>query len=308
MKRSARGRVHDKITAIATTFFPAYIVRGEEKSLMIDSGVNHMGPYYLAEISRVFGDGGHPDYLLFTHSHYDHVGSGSYLQRRLPGMRLGGHERMAALARKPSALATMNRLSADHVELFMYNPADEDVTLRPFEVNVILKRGDEIDLGGLTCRVYEVPGHTRDSLAYYFPEIEALFCGDACGVLRTGVKDLLQVEFVSSYQDYVNSLQFMISLEPKVVCPAHNWVLTDGDAARFLERSLAETFRYRASIKSLSRRRRGRHTEGHRRYSLGRLRRRRPFASPEGRFSSQPERSGEIIAEIRAGGEVKPAG
>ena len=28
-----------------------------------------------------------------------------------------------------------------------------------------LKDGDEISLGGLTCRVYEVPGHTKDSLA-----------------------------------------------------------------------------------------------------------------------------------------------
>ncbi len=308
MKRSARGRVHDKITAIATTFFPAYIVRGEEKSLMIDSGVNHMGPYYLAEISRVFGDGGHPDYLLFTHSHYDHVGSGSYLQRRLPGMRLGGHERMAALARKPSALATMNRLSADHVELFMYNPADEDVALRPFEVDVILKQGDEIDLGGLTCRVYEVPGHTRDSLAYYFPEIEALFCGDACGVLRTGVKDLLQVEFVSSYQDYVNSLQFMISLEPKVVCPAHNWVLTDGDAARFLERSLAETFRYRASIEAYLDAAGGDIQKAIEDIALADFDGDDPSLPPRAAFLANLSAQVKHIAEIRAGGEVKPAG
>jgi glyoxylase-like metal-dependent hydrolase (beta-lactamase superfamily II) len=248
MKRPASGRVHERITAIATTSYPAYIVRGETKSLMIDSGVNLMRPFYLAEIRRMFGDGGRPDYLFFTHSHYDHVGSGDYLKRHLPGLRLGAHERTAALVRKPSALETMNHLSASHLELREYNLAGEDVTLHPFEIDIVLKQGDEIDLGGLTCRVYEVPGHTRDSLAFYFPEIEALFPGDACGVLRTGTDDLLQVEFVASYQDYVDSLRLMISLAPKIVCPAHNWVLTDDDAARFLERSLAETFRYRELI------------------------------------------------------------
>jgi len=217
---------------------------------MIDSGVNHMGPYYLAEIRRVFGADGRPDYLFFTHSHYDHVGSGDYLKQHLPGLRLGGHERTAALVQRPSALETMNRLSADHADLLAYNPAGEDVTLHPFVIDVVLKQDDEIDLGGLTCRVYETPGHTRDSLAYYFPEIEALFPGDACGVLRTGPEDLLQVEFVSSFQDYVDSLRLMISLHPKIVCPAHNGVLTDADATRFLQRSLAETFRYRESIEA----------------------------------------------------------
>lgn len=248
MKRPAKGRVHERITAIGTTGFPAYIVRGETKSLMIDSGVNLLGPRYLTDIKSMFGDGGRPDYLFLTHSHYDHAGSADYLKQHLPGLRLGAYERVAALARRPSALETMNRLSAAHVELLEYNPAGEDVTLHSFDIDILLRQGDEVDLGGLTCQVHEVPGHTRDSLAYYFPEIEALFPGDACGVLRTAEGGPIQVEFVASYQDYVESLERLISLEPKIVCPAHNWALTGDDAAAFLERSLAETFRYRELI------------------------------------------------------------
>ncbi len=250
MKQPAKGRIHERITAIATASYPAYIVRGDEQHLMIDAGLNLLGPRYLASIEDMLRKGGQLDCLFLTHSHYDHVGSAGYLKRHLPGLKIGAHERVAGLVRKPSVLETMNRLSMDHAEFLKQGSADEDLTVQPFDIDIILKQGDEFDLGGLTCRVYETPGHTRDSLAFYFPEIRAMFPGDACGVLRADRENGLQVEFVASYQDYVDSLRLMTALEPEIVCLAHNWVLTHKEAAEFLERSLAETFQYRELIES----------------------------------------------------------
>jgi len=248
MKSPALGPIHERITAIGIPEYPAYVIQGTQRTLMIDSGVNHLGPLYVSSLADLLGDASWLDYLLLTHSHYDHVGSAGYLRRRIPGLKIGAHERVAGLVRKPSVLERMERLSASHDELLRYNTAGEDVTMGPFEIDVALEQGDEIDLGELTCTVYETPGHTRDSLAFYFPEIQALFPGDATGVLRTGPGTPLQVEFVASYQDYVDSLSLMISLQPGCVCLPHNWVLTHEDATEFLAYSLAETSRYRAFI------------------------------------------------------------
>ncbi|MBN1631256.1 MAG: MBL fold metallo-hydrolase [Thermoleophilia bacterium] len=248
MKSPALGPIHDRITAIGISEYPAYVIQGTHRTLMIDSGVNHLGPLYLSSLADLLGNVSRLDYLLLTHSHYDHVGSAGYLRRFIPGLKIGAHERVAELVRKPSVLERMDRLSASHDELLRHNPAGEDVTTGPFEIDVTLKQDDEIDLRGLTCIVYETPGHTRDSLAFYFPEIKALFPGDATGVLRTGPGTPLQVEFVASYQDYVDSLRLMVSLRPECVCLPHNWVLTHEDATEFLAYSLAETSRYRAFI------------------------------------------------------------
>jgi glyoxylase-like metal-dependent hydrolase (beta-lactamase superfamily II) len=250
MRRPAEGNVHELITAITDVTYPAYIVRGQKQSVMIEAGLNLLGPRYLEAIEALFGKTGRLDYLFLSHSHYDHVGSADYLRRHIAGLQIGAHERVAGLMRKPSVLERMNRLSLSHVEIPPYNPAGEDLALHPFEIDLCLKQGDEFDLGGLICRVYETPGHTRDSLTYYIPEMGALFPGDACGVLRTGPDSPLQVEFVASYHDYVHSLELLIALEPTIICLAHNWVLTDDDAAEFLEHSLAETFRYRELIES----------------------------------------------------------
>jgi 2-aminobenzoylacetyl-CoA thioesterase len=250
MKQQAKGQIHERITAIPNSWYPAYIVRGEKKNLMIDAGINLLGPRYFTAIRDILGNSEELQYLFLTHSHYDHVGSASYLKRHIPGLLIGAHERVAGLLQKPSVLEMMNRLSANHIELLKYNTAGEDLTLHPFGIDMILKQGDEFDLSGLACCVYETPGHTRDSLSFYFPEIKALFPSEAVGVLQGETGSEMQVEFLSSYRDYIDSLKLMISLKPEIVCLAHGWVLTNEDAADFLKRSLIETFRYREVIES----------------------------------------------------------
>ena len=248
MKQQAKGKIHERITAIPNSWYPIYVIRGERKNLLIDAGINLLGPRYLTMIKDILGDEKHLDYLFLTHSHYDHVGSAYYLKRRIPGLKIGAHERLADLLQKPSVLEMMNGLSANHVQLLKYNTGGEDLTLHPFRTDIVLREGDEFDLGGLTCHVYETPGHTRDSLAFFFPEIKALFPSEAVGVLQGETGSEMQVEFLSSYQHYIDSLKRMISLKPELICLAHGWVLTDKDATDFLERSLAETFHYRELI------------------------------------------------------------
>jgi glyoxylase-like metal-dependent hydrolase (beta-lactamase superfamily II) len=248
MKKQAKGKIHERITAIPNSWYPVYMIQGDHKNLMIDAGVNLLAPRYLALVKEILGDAGLLDYLFLTHSHYDQVGAVHYLKRHIPGLKIGAHERMAGLLEKPSVITMMNRLSQNHVELLKYNVDGVDLTLQPFETDILLRGGDAFDLGGLTCRVYETPGHTRDSLTFYIPEIKALFPGEASGVLQGETGSEMQVEFLSSYDDYIESLKFMISLEPEIICLAHGWVLTEKDAADFLKRSLAETFGYREVI------------------------------------------------------------
>lgn len=250
MKQQAKGQIHERITAIPNSWYPVYLVRGDHKNLMIDAGVNLLAPRYLSLIKDILGDAGYLHYLFLTHSHYDHVGSVNYLKRRIPGLQIGAHERLAGLLQKPSVLDMMNRLSLSHAALLKYNTSGEDLTLHPFEIDILLKQGDEFDLGGLTCRVYETPGHTRDSLSFYFPEIKTLFPSEAVGVLQGETGGEMQVEFLTSYRAYIESLKLMISLDPEIICLAHGWVLTHKDAADFLKNSLAETFKFRELIES----------------------------------------------------------
>jgi glyoxylase-like metal-dependent hydrolase (beta-lactamase superfamily II) len=248
MRQSADGHINERTTAIGIAAYPGYVVQGDSARLMIDAGLNWLGPRYLASLRELLGDADLLDYLLLTHSHYDHVGAAPYLKTHLPGLRLGGHERLAALLQKPSALELMNRLSDSHTKLREACASDEHLAVRPTNLDVVLKEGDELDLGGLTCRVYETPGHTRDSLSFHMLEVDALFVGDACGVLEAEPEPHVRVEFLSSYQDYLDSMERITALAPRILGLAHRWVLTGDDVPEFLRLSAADTVKHRELI------------------------------------------------------------
>ena len=61
-------------------------------------------------------------------------------------------------------------------------------------IEVAVGEGDRYRLGEAEARVFDVPGHTRGHIAYWFAESDALFCGDTlfamgCGRLFEGTPD-----------------------------------------------------------------------------------------------------------------------
>jgi hydroxyacylglutathione hydrolase len=53
-------------------------------------------------------------------------------------------------------------------------------------IEVAVGEGDTYRLGKAEARVFDVPGHTRGHIAYWFPESRALFCGDTIFALGCG--------------------------------------------------------------------------------------------------------------------------
>ncbi len=58
-------------------------------------------------------------------------------------------------------------------------------------IGVSLRDGETYDFGAERAAVFDIPGHTRGHIAFYFPESRALFCGDTlfslgCGRLFEG--------------------------------------------------------------------------------------------------------------------------
>lgn len=53
-------------------------------------------------------------------------------------------------------------------------------------IDIEVGDGDIYDLGGARADVFDVPGHTRGHIAYWFAESDALFCGDTLFILGCG--------------------------------------------------------------------------------------------------------------------------
>ncbi|MDB5630768.1 MAG: putative glyoxalase [Tardiphaga sp.] len=83
--------------------------------------------------------------ILVTHHHGDHVGGIAELKQKYTCRVVAPHDKKAEIK----------------------------------QVDVRVKEGDRVMVGGLTARVIETPGHTLDHITYVFDDDKAVFSADA---------------------------------------------------------------------------------------------------------------------------------
>ena len=98
-------------------------------------------------------------------------------------------------------------------------------------ITIEVGEGDSFLLGTAAAVVFETPGHTLGHIAFWFPDSDALFCGDTLFSLGCGRL------FEGSAEQMWHSLATLRDLPPEtwVYC-AHEYTLSNGRFARLVER------------------------------------------------------------------------
>jgi glyoxylase-like metal-dependent hydrolase (beta-lactamase superfamily II) len=208
------------VIVIYDKMFPLYIIKGQN-NFLIDSGVTTRSHESYENISRVLaatsGEGSGIHNLLLTHSHWDHVGGSFYLQSKF-GFDVFASARTVELLQKPKVIHTIDRLNQKYKKMV------SDTSDRVFDQLTDLHQlheGDRIPVDK-ECyfEVFLVPGHTKCSTAYLLQPQKILFPGDSVGVVERDRS--IKPMFLSSYTNYVQSLEKLLLLEAEVLCFSHN--------------------------------------------------------------------------------------
>jgi len=235
---------------LGSSRFPAFLVIGGHRIVLVDAGPALMGPVYLKEIRQLPGNSRGPDFLFLTHCHFDHVGGAPFLQRHFPEIRLGGSERFARrLSQKLTckSIADLNRaLIGKNNRDPVFIPGDFDYGALAVERR--LKDGERVDLGaGASLEVIATPGHTSDSLSFFLPHLETILAGDAIGIIP-GDDFRVAPQFLSSYEDYLASIERIRRKKPKIIVPGHHAVVRAAECERFFNAAVADCRAFREMI------------------------------------------------------------
>jgi glyoxylase-like metal-dependent hydrolase (beta-lactamase superfamily II) len=200
-----------------------YLLKGEKKNALIDTGMTAYYPRLKALLKEVGLRTKDINFVILTHSHFDHIG--------------------ATTCFFDTATVAAHRLAANKIEM-----QDEFVTMmkycnvkcKPFYADIWLEDGCVVDLGNHRLRVIHTPGHTSGCICLYEANERILFTGDTV----FGGGTLSGIAPSGNISDYMSSLQKLSSLKVDELYPGHGRISEDpeGDIQRGLEqaRSLFE--------------------------------------------------------------------
>ena len=193
---------------------------GSEKTAIIDTGMEYCSPRLVEEVREELG--GRPlDYILLSHSHYDHVCGLPALRHAWPEAKVCAHPHAAKILAKESVREFMMGMSEKN-----YQEADPDhhvagYPLSDYKVDVKLTEGMIIDLGDMRFRVIETPGHTKCCISFYDEINQILFASESTGIAN--IQDPYSVEptFLSSYIQSLDSVMKLKQIPVKLILQSH---------------------------------------------------------------------------------------
>lgn len=247
---SQTGEVKDGFFVVGSPHNPVYLIKSE-KPVLIEGGISLLGEVYRRDIVDRLGRV-QPTMILLTHVHFDHCGAVSYLKKSFPAMKTAASQQAAEIIERPNAVKLMRTLSESAGESVA--GIEEGLLIEngfePFAVEIILKDGDSIEIGGgMTVEVLSTPGHTRDFLSYYVPEKKILIASEAAGcALSSGY---VSVDCLTDFDVYMDSLRSLASIDAEVLCQGHRYVYTDEDVQRYIEKSMQTALGLKEMIKEL---------------------------------------------------------
>ena len=204
----------------------ALLIVGSEKTALYDCGMSYCGDKTvenIAEILAALKEAGRVcedrlDYILLSHSHYDHLGALPDILDRYPEAIVCGSEKCKKVLSSENAKKLMTQLGTEAREL--YTPGSQKpIRTDHLRVDVVLQDGDTISLGNETITAYVTKGHTDCSLSFYLEPVGLLFTSESTGILEG--KDYVHTPSLKSFPDSIESSYKCEEIHPKYICLPH---------------------------------------------------------------------------------------
>ncbi|MDO4176628.1 MAG: MBL fold metallo-hydrolase [Bacillota bacterium] len=193
----------------------ALLIKGSEKNALLDCGMAYCGEATAANLAKATDS---LDYILLSHSHYDHIGGLPYIRDLFPDAQVCGNEKCARIIERPGARKLMKELGNEAKELYIPE-SDMEIRTDGLQVDLVLHDGDTINLGDKTITAYETKGHTDCSLSYFLEPEKLLFTSESTGILEG--EDYVHTPILKSFSDAFKSLEKCRKLKPEYVCLPH---------------------------------------------------------------------------------------
>lgn len=157
----------------------AFLLDDGTTAVLYDTGFAFTGYKVADRVREILGE--RPlDYILLSHSHYDHALGSCYLHSRYPNVQVVAGAYAQKIFSKPTAremMRDLDRKAAAALGIMEY----EDL-IDQLRADITVNDADVIRCGAMSFTAVELPGHTKCSIGYYLAENRLLLASETLGV------------------------------------------------------------------------------------------------------------------------------
>ena len=206
----------------------SFLVTSDGSAVLVETGYS-CSSGLLEENIRKALDGRPLDYILLTHSHYDHAGGTPRIKAAWPDAKVVATVACANVFTRPGALNAMREMEINAAEVNGFTDPGPDMTSK-LAVDITCTDGDVIRTGDLSIRVVYAPGHTRCCTSYLFEEDSLMVATESTGI---DVDGEIQPTFMVSYKDALDTIDSLERIAPKYILLPHFRILNENESERF---------------------------------------------------------------------------
>lgn len=212
------------------------LICGSEKNALLDCGMAYCAEETAANIAARTD---RLDYILLSHSHYDHIGALPCIREHFPDAAVCGSSKCRAILQKESARELMKSLGTAARDLYAPDSGRE-ISVDGLAVDIVLNDGDSITLGDETITAYETKGHTDCSMTYFLEPARLLFTSESTGILE--YDDYVHTPILKNFSDAFASLEKCRSIKADRICLPHYGMLPPELNEKFFDMFEEECF------------------------------------------------------------------
>lgn len=216
----------------------AFLIDDGKTAILYDTGFGFSGYKIADNIKKILGERS-LDFILLTHSHYDHALGSAYISERFPEAKIVAGEYAASVFPRPGAQAVMKSL--DGKVAVSYGITDYEFKGDRLRADITVSDGDTVKCGDMSFTVLNLPGHTKCSVAFYCKERELLLSCESLGVYNG--RDAIIPSVLVGYNDALDSIDRVKALSIKNILAPHFGLLDEDQTAYFLSNMKLETER-----------------------------------------------------------------
>lgn len=208
----------------------ATLIKSGEKTVLHDCGMAYCAPQIIENLKKELG--GRPlDYILVSHTHYDHIGALPYIKKAFPEATVCGSAYAQYVFTRPGAHRVMKELGIAAAKL--YGNGDEEIITDGMAVDLVMKDGDKLDLGGKYIVALETKGHTDCAMTFVLEPDSVMFTSESTGVCAG--PDNVNVAILKSFDDSIASAEKCKAYGPKRIISPHFGIIPENHTQKFLD-------------------------------------------------------------------------